>query len=241
MHRSPPCIAHAPGVPRFSLVVRLLLCLFPCAVDASYNKISELTDSMLKWRALRAMNVANNEIISQLSVHSLTVFENIEYLNFASNSIFMDLDGLQFNVLSKLQFLYMSANLLQGSLGWNSFDHLPSLLEVDLSSNHLVGRLPGFWGTNSVQRLDFSQNALSGNCTAWFMPNLTYLNLGSNLLTEPLEMFPRRFQSLTYLDLSNNYLTTPASFDDVGGFLFSILPLSVQTVHLENNQFTGSW
>lgn len=121
----------------------------------------------------------------------------------------------------------------QGSLGWSSFDNLPSLLEVDLSSNHLVGRLPAFYGTNSVQKLDLSQNALSGNCSAWFMPNLTYLSLGSNLLSEPLEHFPRRFQSLLFLDLSGNYLTVPDSFDDVGGFLFSILPLSVQTVHLE--------
>lgn len=54
------------------------------------------------------------------------------------------------------------------------------------------------------QKVDFSQNAFSGNCTAWIMPNLTYLSLGSNELSEPLENFPSRFESLLYLGQLSN-------------------------------------
>lgn len=43
-------------------------------------------------------------------------------------------------------------------------------------------------------------------------------------------------------DLSGNYLTIDATlYDDVGAFLFSVMPLPVQTVHLEYNSFAGNW
>ena len=212
------------------------------AVNAAYNQITALTPSMQKWRKIRALNVANNNIASTLSQLSFSVFQDLEYLNMANNLIYLNVDNVSFSALSRMQYLYMGSNHLAGRIGFNSFDNLTLLLEVDLSEksvckrcgdavpsplplpgydslltlsispslfalccsvrfSHIEGRLPAFYNTHNLVHLDVSYNYFDGNCTAWFMPSLTYLSLAGNLLEEPLEYFPSRFQSLSFLDV----------------------------------------
>ena len=210
-------------------------------VDGSFNKITELSNSMLAWSALRVIAMGNNGIVTQIPSTRFEAFPHLKYLSLTNNEIIMDMTNTMWNRLVNLEYLYLDHNRLQGSLPQNSFDNMHSLLELDLSGNNITGRLPNFINSQILQHLDLSMNSFEGNCTGWTMPYLVYLSLANNNLVEPQENLPRNFQSLQFLDLSTNGLTTPPDFSDFGAYLFSLMPLPLETVHLESNQFTGVW
>jgi Leucine-rich repeat (LRR) protein len=211
------------------------------AVDASYNALTEFPESMLSWTSLRALNFANNLIKSDLGTDAFVQLNMLEYINVENNGVWLDMSNVTFSPLSSARYLYLSTNNLHGDLREDLFDSMPALLEFDLSNNRLTGRLPLFRGTSNLVRLDFGGNELEGNCTAWLMNSLKYLSLGGNKLSEPLQWFPYRFESLEYLDLSSNQLSVSSEYNDIGSFLFALLPTSIQIVHLENNRLAGEW
>jgi len=213
------------------------------SVDASYNALTEFPQSLMRWTSLRALSVANNAIDDEVAGDMFRSLNRLQYLCIENNDITLDLGGnVSFSVLSNAQYLYLSANRITGAMAEDLFDHMPALVEFDLSNNDISGRLPLFRGTNNVVRADFGgNNFITGNCSAWNMPWLTYLSLGGNNLSEPLERFPQRFPNLQYLDLSTNMITVSDEYDDVGAFLFALMPPSIQTVHLEFNNLAGPW
>lgn len=95
------------------------------------------------------------------------------------------------------------------SEGDEVFDLFSAIVDIDLACNSLTGAIPSQINQiKSLQRLDLSQNKLSG-----FIPNLAALTglrdlvLSNNLLNCALPTFITTISTLRNLDLSSNQLT----------------------------------
>ncbi|XP_025804052.1 probable LRR receptor-like serine/threonine-protein kinase At4g36180 isoform X1 [Panicum hallii] len=89
--------------------------------------------------------------------------------------------------LPALQSLWLIDNQL---IGW--LEDIPAplsspLREIDLSSNQLTGPIPkSFFQLTNLRRLDLDSNKLTGTVelgSIWRLRNLTYLNLGNNMIS----------------------------------------------------------
>ncbi|CAK9250073.1 unnamed protein product [Sphagnum jensenii] len=141
------------------------------------------------------------------------------------------------------------------------------IVEVDLSANQFTGQLPNFGGAIYLQTLNISHNQLwgpsppfynrttdygllnltlltkvdfSGNKLAGPPPNfsasltLQFVNLSSNLFMNQTYLpYFNNASTLTILDLSNNNFI--GSLPD-----FSLFPVNLQELNLDNNQFNGT-
>ncbi|PIN03858.1 Serine/threonine protein kinase [Handroanthus impetiginosus] len=107
--------------------------------------------------------------------------------------------------LSSLQLLDLRENNLDSEL-----PPLPKgLANIFLDNNSFSGRIPEQFGDlNKLQRLDLSENHLSGSPLAllFTLPNISYLNLSSNALSGSLPEDLKCGEALSLVDLSDNRL-----------------------------------
>ncbi|CAK9258986.1 unnamed protein product [Sphagnum jensenii] len=145
--------------------------------------------------------------------------------------------------------------------------YISDIVEVDLSANQFTGQLPNFGGAIYLQTLNISHNQLwgpsppfyngttdygllnltsltkvdfSGNKLLGPPPNfsasskLQFVNLSSNLFMNQTYLpYFNNASTLTILDLSNNNFI--GSLPD-----FSLFPVNLQELNLDNNQFNGT-
>lgn len=106
------------------------------AIDASYNDMTALTPSMFLWTKVRAFDVSNNAITTELGPDLFSVLPDLEYISLSNNQIRVDLDGVNFAALNHIQHLDLSSNRITGELQWHAMDNLTTLLELDVSNKY---------------------------------------------------------------------------------------------------------
>lgn len=155
-------------------------------------------------------------------------------LELAANSLqgnVSDLSGLQY-----LSLLDLSKNKLEGSIGHVGLEQMNVLHNVSLAYNGFVGTLPKTL-SQSILHFDVSNNHLEGT-VGTAISNLTllqHLGLNGNILKGELP-YIGNLTSLNFLDVSKNEGLS-GTFRESG---ISNLTTTLQTLHLANNNFTGS-
>eukprot|EP00980_Cylindrotheca_fusiformis_P012203 scaffold2962_cov126-Cylindrotheca_fusiformis.AAC.19 len=156
--------------------------------------------------------------------------------------------------------LYMPENNIEGHIP-TYIGLMTNLTSLDLPGNLFSGSIPTEVAklTNLKDRLDFSNNRLTGNITSSLgeLKDLTHLSLNSNRLEGTIPTEIALMTSLTSLHLSSNQLSDeiPSGVDSLSQLrelflddnrLSGKLPSSlgnlssIEKLHLHQNEFTGT-
>uniref|UniRef100_A0A182TFL3 Uncharacterized protein n=1 Tax=Anopheles melas TaxID=34690 RepID=A0A182TFL3_9DIPT len=176
---------------------------------------------------------------------------HLRYLNLCDNKILsLHLSGAADADFAQLSDLFLSGNQLT-AINLSGFDGMPALETLDLQNNR-IRRVQGTLESNALKTLDLSWNridvlyccewnlpslvrfTLSRNelsrlptCLSLAMPNVIYLILDSNALTDGDSWFSiLTLEGLQQLDISHNRLTRA---------VFDTLSQSLGILNLQNN------
>ncbi|CAI9110876.1 OLC1v1010968C1 [Oldenlandia corymbosa var. corymbosa] len=105
--------------------------------------------------------------------------------------------------LSSLQELYIDNNNLEGPI-LSSFNALYNLTRLELQGNKLSGAFPELSQLNSLNVIDVSNNAISGELPANFPASLVELSMRNNSLVGAIPASLSNVVYLQVLDLSHN-------------------------------------
>jgi len=146
-------------------------------LDASHNSITSLPRSLLSWHELRAVDLGNNAIQSELEADALMVFPYIEFLNIVSSQAAAHSARSSSDLGSQLTaclcdvclFCVLFAvlqenNLITADLSSFDFTVMTSLQFLYAGSNLLRGALQpnAFDHMQKLQHLDLSNNQITG-------------------------------------------------------------------------------
>ncbi|CAL5078641.1 unnamed protein product [Urochloa decumbens] len=141
--------------------------------------------------------------------------------------------------LPVLQHLILIDNKLVGSLEDIPAPLSAPLREIELGGNQLTGPIPkSFFQLNNLQRLGLDSNKLTGTIelgSIWKLKNLTYLNLGNNMISliekEGDTIFPHSLKLQAVYLASCNLTKFPAAL--------KYLQIN-EALDLSNNQIEGA-
>ncbi|XP_050259370.1 receptor-like protein 7 [Quercus robur] len=240
-------------VPEFFSYFRNLssLCLSNCGLNGQFPK------KIFQFPTLETIDLSYNELGGSLpefhpngSLQSL-VLTNTTFSGTLPDSIGnlkrlskIDLSGCNFSGsipnsmvnLTQLVHLDLSINSFTGSIP-NSMANLTQLVHLDLSSNSFTGPVPTFNMAKNLEKIDLSDNHLTGQFTFshWKeLPRLMDLRLSNNKLSGQIHEFSNFSSLLGYLDLSRNYLEGPIP-TSIGELQY------LRNVFLSSNNFNGSF
>ncbi|EOY12094.1 CM0545.410.nc-like protein [Theobroma cacao] len=221
------------------------------SLDLSFNLLNGTLPSWLYTvSTLKHIALENNKLSGDIKEFQYNSLEEISFgnnklkgpipssISHLVNLTFVDLSNLigivevdMFSKLQNLQVLDLSYNSLSLSSNGVSANYtLPNLQGLYLSSCN-VSEFPQFLrGSESLKRLDLSNNRISGKIPKWMWDvgkdSLWNLNLSHNSLTD-FEQIP--WKEIEYLDLSSNF---------IHGDL-SIPPSTTMVFLISNNSLSG--
>ncbi|XP_048131651.1 receptor-like protein 39 [Rhodamnia argentea] len=197
---------------------------------SSNNLQGEIPNSLWELKDLEILDLSGNNLSGTVDLHRL---ENLEELYLDFNNISF-VSGIEMNtMLSKLFYLSLESCNLQEFP--KILGHLRGLERIYLSHNKIGGRIPTWMGNGSRESLwyvDLSHNILTSfvdNRINILLPNLTYLDISSNLLKTELPTPP---PSVSYYNISNNIL-----FGDIQSICGA---KSLVTLDLSSNSLNGT-
>lgn len=202
-----------------------------------------------------AIDVSNNHLHGQLPSNISVYLPNIMFLNMSWNSfggsipsfgsmrnlLFLDLSNNSFTGVipedlaigcPSLEILILSKNSLNGQI-FPRVANLPRLKHLQLDGNRFSGKIPDLSNSSGLERVDISQNSISGKLPGW-IGNMTYLEalvMPNNLLEGSIPTEFCSLDSLQILDLSNNNLS--------GSLPSCFSPSLLIHVHLQGNHLSG--
>ncbi|XP_026389433.1 receptor-like protein 7 [Papaver somniferum] len=151
------------------------------------------------------------------------------------NSRFNGSIPASFSKLNQLQYLDISSNSFTGLIP--SFGRSESLIKVDLSDNRLAGPILSHWSMlPKLVSLNLKNNSFNGTIPSKYftLPSLQKLDLAMNHFTGRLGEFSIvSSSSLEWLDLSDNELQGP-----IPASIFQLSELLV--LILDSNEFCGT-
>ncbi|XP_038697985.1 receptor-like protein 7 [Tripterygium wilfordii] len=201
------------------------------SLDLSSNQFTGPINEF-QFQSLEELGLGGNKLNGSVP-SSIFNLVNLTLLDLSSSSFSGTLDVSMFSNLKNLQVLLLSDNEI--SFTTNTFPN--NLRQLSLASCN-VTEFPYFLrDLKDLERLDLSNNRLSGQVPEWFLEvgidTLIYLNLANNSLTGIKEI-PWKF--LQVLDLHSNLLQ---------GLLPIPIRMEAMAVYLiSNNDLTGeipSW
>lgn len=188
-----------------------------------------LPDRIHRLTSLEHLDLSSNYLFGSIPP-KISTMANLQSLRLGDNFFNGSIPSL-FNSTSNLTVLSLKNNKLKGpfpvsilsittltdiDLSTNQIDSsLPSmpkgLIRLFLSRNSFSGQIPKQYGQlNKLQQLDVSFNALTGTATdiaeLFSLPNISYLNLASNMLNGQLQNHMKCGNQLKFVDISNNML-----------------------------------
>ncbi|KAI3848404.1 hypothetical protein MKX03_036252 [Papaver bracteatum] len=182
---------------------------------------------------LRTLVLSDTSLTGELpnSIGNLKLLSCIDL----RNSKFHGSIPVSFSKLNQLQYLDLSSNSFTGLIP--SFDMSESLIKVDLSNNRLAG--PILSHRNMLPKLvslNLKNNSFKGTIQSKYftLPSLQKLDLSMNHFTGHLGEFSNVSSSpLEWLDLSDNKLQGPIPVS-----IFQLSELLV--LRLDSNEFSGT-
>ncbi|KAK6269518.1 hypothetical protein POUND7_006623 [Theobroma cacao] len=158
-----------------------------------------------QYNSLEEISFGNNKLKGPIP-SSISHLVNLTFVDLSNLIGIVEVD--MFSKLQNLQVLDLSYNSLSLSSNGVSANYtLPNLQGLYLSSCN-VSEFPQFLrGSESLKRLDLSNNRISGKIPKWMWDvgkdSLWNLNLSHNSLTD-FEQIP--WKEIEYLDLSSNFI-----------------------------------
>lgn len=261
-------------------------CLLLRSIDFSDNSFSGSIPGDLKELTLCSyLNLSGNAFSGDVP-EWIGEMKSLETLDLSWNRFSGQVPDSVGNLWS-LKMLNLSANGFTGNLP-ESMVNLTSLLALDVSQNSMSGGLPSWIfksdlekvlvsenrlsggmkspfysltevGVQSIQVLDLSDNAFSGEITSAIagLSSLQFLNLSNNSLGGPIPAAIGELKTIESLDLSGNRLSGSIPWE-IGGamslkelrleknFLVGKIPFSIEnctslsTLILSQNRLSGS-
>jgi len=190
------------------------ICGFTCTTDSTHiNQITldpasysgSLTPLISKLTQLITLDLSDNNFFGSIP-SSISSLSNLKTLTLRSNTFSGPIPP-SITTLKSLESLDLSHNSLSGSLP-NSLNSLTNLHRIDLSFNKLTGLIPKlppnllelaikanslsgplqkttFEGSNQLEVVELSENALTGTIETWFLllSSLQQVNLANNSFT----------------------------------------------------------
>ena len=159
----------------------------------------------------------------------------LELLYLDSNS-FTGTLPTSFRLLTGLQSLFLSANLFSGSLEVSLLETLVHLRSLEVNGNYLTGSLPSNWESlQSLQYVDLFDNLFTGSFPqSWGSNSLIRIDASNNLLTGNLSTAPAGYPgSLASLNVAFNRLS---------GSIPAVLAFSgnLSTLNVSSNDIVGT-
>lgn len=154
----------------------------------------------------------NELVLLDLSSNKLQAFPTILSsklisLSVSGNSINSTISALNF---PNLKYLDLSKNKLTGN-ATDLIVQCSSLVGLDISSNNFAGFAPTITSSKLLE-LNFNSNNLKGDigCGWPSLNSLLYINMGNNLLTDPV-CLKTKSPNAVYLDVSRNKISSNAA------------------------------
>lgn len=181
------------------------------SLDLSGNLLGSFTDDRI-WlisSSLKRLDLSDCQIHQITGAPMLSGLTNLEYLKLSSNPLH-SLADLKANKLTSLDLSECNLAMLKSTV----FSHMPHLNYVNLSGNHHLSlETHGTSNQNeeyvesvSLRQIDLS-NCNMNNVELKGFPNLTWVNLNVNLITELSDDTFDNNLFIEILDLSSNSLS----------------------------------
>jgi Leucine-rich repeat (LRR) protein len=199
------------------------------------------------------LNLSNNHLNGTIP-SSLGALSKLIRINFPNNQLTGSIPDAIGN-LSSLSALHLGNNQLTGHIP-EALSNLSNLSDLYLNNNQLTGSVPvSFGNLSNLYWLQASNNQLSGTIPASLgrLSKLTGIELYNNQLTGSIPDSLSYLSKLGRLELFNNQLTgrIPDSLgnltqlfslllnnNSLSGPIPSLIKLKLNSLHLQNNQFT---
>ena len=219
----------------------------------SDSRLKSIPSTITHLAALETVEISKSSI-ETVNMNLFGKLTHLRYLNLCDNKILsLHLSGAAGADFAQLSDLFLSGNQLT-AINLSGFNGMPSLETLDLQNNR-IRRVQGTLESNTLKTLDLSWNridvlyccewnlpslvrlTLSRNelsrlptCLSLVMPNVTYLLLDSNALTDGDSWYSiLTLEGLQQLDISHNRLTRA---------VFDTLSQSLYILNLQNNNIT---
>ncbi|KAM1507457.1 hypothetical protein TB2_016530 [Malus domestica] len=142
--------------------------------------------------------------------------------------------GITCNDNNNIKAIELTGRNISGKLSSSIF-HLSHIETIDLSNNQLSGQLPNdmfISGSNSLRRLNFSNNILTSTLPQGSLTTLEVLDLSNNMISGIIPNNVGLLSTLKFLDLGGNMLvgTIPSSISNMS---------SLEYLTLASNQLVG--
>ncbi|KAK4417381.1 hypothetical protein Salat_2563700 [Sesamum alatum] len=191
-------------------------CGFRC--DVVFNSSSRVTELTLdpagysgslaavSWTLpyLQNLDFSNNNFSGSIP-ESFSLLTRLQRLGLSRNSLTGSIpDSL--GSLAALEEMYLDNNMLSGAIPL-SFNGLKNLKRLEIQGNKISGAFPELSQLGSLNFLDASDNAISGELPPGLPPSLIELAMRSNQIEGNIPGSVSDLASLQVLDLSHNNLS----------------------------------
>ncbi|KAH6773945.1 BRI1-like 2 [Perilla frutescens var. frutescens] len=188
-------------------------------------------------RRVTAVDLAQSNLVGQISYSPFSSLDNLISLNLSANSFVVNASTSLLQIPYTVKQLELSFSGVLGHIPENFFANCPNLEYVNLAFNNITGFLPQnlFLHIDKLQYLDLSYNNISGSISTLKIEScssLSHLDWSGNQMAGSLPPSLSNCTNLVELILPENYLSgeIPAAFGSLK---------SLQRLDLSHNHLTG--